>query len=190
MSPRWALVATAWLSGCAAAASTPAAPPPRAAPTQVVEEPPPPKPASAPRVLTDPPRDDASTFVTDPTGTDYSSGAVKPSGAVAGGTGGTGAPHVPGSLARGPSRPTGTDCSALFPAGAKATEGSVGLDVQVDASGATTGSRVLTEEPTGEGFGAAARTCASSMHFSPALDANGAPTAGRVQIRVAFRNSP
>lgn len=148
-----------------AAAPAPAAPAPDA--TARAED--------EPAEPTSPTPDGEPRFVTDPNGTDYGNGAVRSSASPSGG------------LSRAPSSPTGTDCNALFPPGARAASGKVTLEVDVGPSGATTASRVIDEQPSGEAFGAAAQVCARRMRFSPATDANGKPAAGRTRIRVAFQ---
>lgn len=182
------ILAAGLLAGCAAAAQVAERGPTHVAPRRESVAgrrvgPPPagggrveeaPLPASTDAEITPAPDDGPSTFVVDTDGNDYGSGVV------------TSAPD-PGSRARGPSRPTGTDCSAHFPSGARVAEGSATLELDVAASGATTASRVIAEQPKDQGFGVAARACARGIRFSPALDGAGQATSGKVEIRLVLR---
>lgn len=78
--------------------------------------------------------------------------------------------------------PSGGDwsCSHLFPSDPDAPDqAAVTLVVEVDGGGRASSIRVVRDP--GFGFGDAARRCAASQRFTPALAPDGAPIAGRTR---------
>jgi len=65
--------------------------------------------------------------------------------------------------------------------------GDVAVLVTVGKSGRVSNTQLLSESPSGQGFGSAARTCLASQSFVPALDraGNSAATAIRVNLRFS-----
>jgi len=91
------------------------------------------------------------------------------------------------SGAHGPAlRVTGSPCAGFFPALAGTDRGEVRIQVEVDAAGRPRASTVLAEHPHKAGFGSAARACAGRLHFSPAVDASGAPIVGHTKLKLQF----
>lgn len=99
-------------------------------------------------------------------------------GALAGSVAAAG--RGPGLLA------TRSPCAGYFPRQARAEQGEVKIEVEVDPSGRTRASTVLAEHPRDQGFASAARACAARLRFAPALSA-GAPVSGRATLRLTFR---
>jgi hypothetical protein len=56
----------------------------------------------------------------------------------------------------------------------------------VNQGGAVTSASVLSETPSGQGFGAAARACMLEQTLNPALDRAGRPAATAVNVNVRF----
>jgi hypothetical protein len=145
--------------------------------------------------------DDPVDFVTDPDGTMYGSGVVE--------RGGTQPYGPPGSVANAEliappqplpreaitpaselSRPARLDevdaCHGWFPAAATDDFAVVKLAVTVRPSGVVSSASILSENPQGQGFGAAARGCMTSRHFAPALDRGGKATTALAKVNVRF----
>jgi hypothetical protein len=102
---------------------------------------------------------------------------------AAGGAGSGTAVRRPGLLAQ------RNPCSGYFPVRANADHGQVQLSVHVDAAGHARADRLLLESPRGQGFGQAARACASALHFAPAVDAHGMPVKGVAKLELRFDRS-
>jgi len=58
--------------------------------------------------------------------------------------------------------------------------------VVVGKTGSVASAAIVSESPSGQGFGAAARTCMLSQHFTPALDRAGQPAATAMAVNVHF----
>lgn len=184
----------------------PAEPPPEAK-----NEPPPPAAAKVGNLLTAPddPKADKSdepySFLTDPNGNEYGSGAAAiggtadkaPPGAVASGKpGGTGTvaapppPPPPGptvDLSRKASLPNAANaCKGFFPGDADDDVATVKVMVTVKPGGEVASVTVMDENPKGQGFGKAARNCLLPAKFEPALDKDGKPTSGTLQFNIKF----
>jgi len=151
--------------------------------------------------------DEAVDFTTDPNGTAYGGGVVAVGGTAQFGAAGARptpfagtAPKAPpatkpagealvplADLSRKPALPGSDPCRGFFPASAEDDAGDVAVLVTVSASGRVTNTQLLSENPSHQGFGAAARTCLTSQHFVPALDraGNAAATAVRVNLRFS-----
>lgn len=140
--------------------------------------------------------DEPVRFVTDPNGTSFGYGAVQ-----RGGTAEAAAPSASGQPAPGPARAgIGTQpvlsrpprlaesdpCRGFFPKRALADHGEVTLRVRVERDGGVRSVTVGSESPSGQGFGAAARECLLSKHFSPALDEGGREVAVVSPVTVRF----
>jgi hypothetical protein len=80
----------------------------------------------------------------------------------------------------------GAPCSGFFPHAAEDDAGAVTVVVEVTSRGAPGRARVVAESPSGQGFAAAARACASRLAFEPATDALGAPTAAESVLKLRF----
>lgn len=148
--------------------------------------------------------DDPYTFLSDPDGKEYGSGAAAiggtadkaPPGAVASGTpGGTGSatakppppPPPPAvDLSRKPALTIADPCKGFFPGDADDDIATVVVLVTVKPSGEVASVNVVSENPKGQGFGKAARTCLQSVKLQPGLDKEGKPTTGTEQFRLRF----
>ena len=156
-------------------------------------------------------KDDPYTFETDPDGKEFAGGTSqigggdKPGlpGAVASGVpGGTGtgeAKKGPLSAAPPPPPPAPTvdksrvptlknpgACKGYFPADADDDAASVQVLITVQPNGKVTTASVLSEDPKGQGFGKAARTCLLSESFNSGLDRAGAPTVTTTTVNLRF----
>lgn len=110
------------------------------------------------------------------------SGAGRDGLGIGAGTRG-GAVHGPGLLAvRAP-------CRGYFPASAQADHGKVRIQIHVDPSGRPRLSQLLSELPLGQGFGPAARACAATLRFAPAVDGQGIAVAGEAKLELSFDRS-
>jgi len=78
-------------------------------------------------------------------------------------------------------------CRGFFPQSALDDSAQVSVMVVVGKTGSVGRATVVSETPSGQGFGAAARACMSSKRFTPALDRAGSPTATAVRVNVRFR---
>ncbi len=84
--------------------------------------------------------------------------------------------------------PTAADIRNVYPPSAKqrGVEGRVELICILDAEGAFTNCRVVSEDPSGEGFGAAALRVVPAFRAAPAVP--GFPMAGqRVRMPINFK---
>lgn len=155
-----------------------------------------------------PPQSDAAVdFTNDPSNASYGGGVV-----AVGGTAAFGAPgarvaaqggHAPlapvasrpaldaltpaSDLSRKPQLPGTDPCRGFFPNGAQDDAGNVVVIVTINKAGQVTNTQLLSESPSQQGFGVAARTCLSNRRFVPALDraGNSAATAVRVNLRFS-----
>jgi protein TonB len=149
--------------------------------------------------------DELVDFVTDPGGTSYGSGVVARGGtadhgahgASAAGVGSTPAPTraaaPPGdglvlaaNLSRRATLNEPDACAGFYPSEADVDSGVVTLTVVVRADGNVTSTAVLSETPSGQGFGKAARACLQRKHFEPSLDRAGNVVAAATSIRLRF----
>ena len=80
----------------------------------------------------------------------------------------------------------GNPCAGYFPAGANAAHGRVQVEVEVGPNGRIESTRVMAEQPLGEGFGGAARACADRLLFRPAHSVQGTPTEGLARLLLRF----
>ncbi len=192
-------------------AQSPVAPPE----AKATPEPPPPAAAKAGNLLTAPddtktdPADEPYSFVTDPNGNEYGSGTVAKggtedfgkAGAVASGVpGGTGTgvatkgpptppppPQAKVDLSRKPALAAGDGCGkSYFPADADDDVGMVQVLVTVKPSGEVASVSVMSENPKGQGFGKAARSCLLTKKFVPGLDADGKPVQTTTPVNIRF----
>lgn len=155
-------------------------------------------------------KDDPEVFETDENGQGYSGGTSgvgggpnpgKPGGAASGVPGGTGTgtagkgpltaappPKVAPTedLSRNPTLGNPNACKGFFPSDADDDSGQVQVLVTVAPTGQVTTANVLLENPKGQGFGKAARTCLLSTKLSPGLDAEGKPTTKSLPISIKF----
>jgi hypothetical protein len=77
-------------------------------------------------------------------------------------------------------------CHGYFPPQASDDVASASVMVVIGKTGSVSNATVISENPRGQGFGAAARTCMKSQHFTPALDREGRPTATAIRVNVRF----
>lgn len=151
--------------------------------------------------------EEAVDFTTDAHGASYGGGVVAVGGTAAFAAVGARVVPTPGSaplaptsarpvgdaltplsdLSRKPRLPVGDPCHGFFPGAAQDDVGQVGVMVTIGKSGRVSQTRLVSESPAGQGFGAAARTCMASQTFVPALDraGNSAATAIRVNLRFS-----
>ena len=142
--------------------------------------------------------DEPVRFVTDPNGTSFGYGAVQRGGtAEAASPTARGGQPAPGParagsgtglpvLSRPPRLGESDPCRGFFPKRALADHGEVALRVRVERDGSVRVVTVGSETPAGQGFGAAARECLLSKHFSPALDEGGREVAVVSPVTVRF----
>lgn len=110
-------------------------------------------------------------------------GTVGQGSAASGPTPGSGATDGPRLLT------SANPCAGFFPAGAHVAHGRVQVHVEVGADGHAASTRVLAEEPRGEGFGGAARACADRLRFTPAHTSQGTPVGGHARLLLSFHRS-
>lgn len=139
-------------------------------------------------------------FVTDPNGRSYGYGVVTRGGtSPAGGAKAESpapAPAAPVASAPGLAGPAdlserphlGVDdpCRGFFPAAASADAAAAVLRVVVEPSGKVRAVTVVSETPSGQGFGAAARQCLRGQRFSIPRDHDGNAVAAATTVRVRF----
>ena len=144
-------------------------------------------------------------FATDPNGTSYGGGVVAvggkadfgASGAQAAGKGATtvaspvvhdaGEALVPlADLSRKPKLDEADPCRGYFPHSAIDDDAHVSLRVVIGRNGRVMSALLLSENPPGQGFGAAAKTCMLSKRLVPALDRDGNPAATATRINLRF----
>jgi hypothetical protein len=155
-------------------------------------------------------KDDPYTFETDPDGKEFAGGTSqigggdKPGapGAVASGApGGTGTGEAKkGPLSAPPPPPPAPTvdkskpptlnepnaCKGFFPADADDDAATVQVLITVQPNGAVTTASVLSEDPKGQGFGKAARTCLLSKKFNPGLDKTGNAAVSTTTVNLRF----
>jgi protein TonB len=133
-------------------------------------------------------------FVTGSSST-VAGGAAASQGASPGTAGGSPGepPRHASSMSSGPDRSRkpalagGLEWACPFPPEAEAAgidDAVASIRVEVDASGAIRTASI--ESDPGHGFGRAARSCALTKRWSPALDRDGNPVAGGAVVRVRF----
>jgi outer membrane biosynthesis protein TonB len=151
-------------------------------------------------------QEEAVDFTTDAHGASYGGGVVAVGGTAAFAAAGARVVPAPGSapaappsarpgealtppsdLSRKPRLPVSDPCHGFFPSAAQDDVGDVGVMVTIGKSGRVSQTRLVSESPAGQGFGAAARICLASQAFVPALDraGNAAATAIRVNLRFS-----
>jgi len=150
--------------------------------------------------------EEAVDFTTDPHAASYGGGVVAVGGTAAFGAAGARVAPVAGNapaaqparpvgealtplsdLSRKPRLPGGDPCHGFFPRAAQEDVGDVAVMVTIGKSGRVSQTQLVSESPSGQGFGAAARSCLASQTFVPALDraGNAAATALRVNLRFS-----
>jgi hypothetical protein len=144
-------------------------------------------------------------FTSDPNGTSYGAGVVAvggkadfgAKGAERTGQGATPAPapvaHGGGdglvpvaNLSRKPRLDESDPCRGYFPRSATDDDARVSLHVVIDKGGRIASTVVLSEDPPGQGFGAAAKVCLRTKQLTPALDRDGNPAATAIRINLRF----
>jgi hypothetical protein len=141
-------------------------------------------------------------FVTDPNGTSYGYGVVSrggsntsdgPKGASAA-AGPSAAPiaapapalAAAADLSERPHLGVGDPCRGFFPAAASADAAAAVLRVVVEPNGKVRAVTLVSETPSGQGFGAAARECLRGQRFSNPRDHDGKAVATATTVRVRF----
>lgn len=89
-------------------------------------------------------------------------------------------------LSRVPRLPMKDPCQGYFPARATHDRATALVRVVVGKSGSVSSAAIVSESPSGQGFGAAARRCMLNQHFTPALDRSGRPAATGMAVNVRF----
>jgi len=151
-------------------------------------------------------QEEAVDFTTDPHGASYGGGVVAVGGTAA--IGAVGARLVPpggnqplapvtkrplgdaltpvSDLSRKPRLPGGDPCHGFFPRAALDDIGDVAVMVTIGKSGRVSQTQLVSESPSGQGFGAAARTCLAGQTFVPALDRGGNAAATAIRVNLRF----
>jgi protein TonB len=175
------------------AKAAPAPPPPAAKAGAVLTAPPDPNPSPAAAEPFD--------FTSDPNSHVYGSGVVAVGGtamhglpgARVGGTGTKPSPAPKGDgltalsdLSQKPRLTQADPCRGFFPDGARDDVATVSVRVTIGKSGTVADASVVSEAPTGQGFGAAARRCMLDQLFVPAIDRNGNAAATALNVNVRF----
>jgi outer membrane biosynthesis protein TonB len=171
-----------------------APPPPAARAGAVLTAPPDPAPAPAAAEPFD--------FTSDPNSHVYGSGVVAVggtathglAGARVGGTGNAPVPTPPpgdgltaaSDLSQKPRLRVSDPCRGFFPEAAQDDVAVVSVRVVIGKSGQVSNANVVSESPTGQGFGAAARRCMLDQVFVPALDRDGNAAATALNVNVKF----
>ena len=149
--------------------------------------------------------DEPYSFLTDPNGQEYGSGAAAiggtadhgAAGAVASGKpGGTGSvaakpppppPPAPTTdLSKKPALTVTNPCKGFFPSDADDDIAYVQVLVSVKPSGEAASVTVLSENPKGQSFGKAARSCLQAARFQPGLDREGKAVSASLQFNLTF----
>jgi protein TonB len=141
-------------------------------------------------------------FTSDPNSHVYGSGVVAVGGTATHGlagarVGGTGNAPVrtppPGDgltaasdLSQKPRLRVNDPCRGFFPEAAQDDVAVVSVRVVIGKSGQVSNANVVSESPTGQGFGAAARRCMLDQAFVPALDRDGNAAATALNVNVKF----
>ncbi len=183
----------------AVAANRPAAAPPPAARAGALH-------SALPEAAPAQQAEEAVDFTTDPNGKSYGGGVVAVGGTAALGAAGarvgpalgtapsaqpTARPGGDGltpawNLSRKPRLPGSDPCRGFFPGAAQDDVGDVAVLVTIGKSGRVSSTQLLSENPRGQGFGAAARTCLASQSFVPALDRDGNAAATAIRVNLRF----
>jgi hypothetical protein len=165
-------------------------------------------PATAGKLLTalpspSPASDQPLDFVTGPNGSSYGFGVVA-RGGTALGEGDRGTNPVArvavappratpvsdltalGDLSEKPQLTTPDPCRGYYPASAVVDSASTLVRVVLEADGRVRRADVLSETPTGQGFGLAARHCLAAPRFTSARDHEGRSVATATTVRVHF----
>lgn len=147
---------------------------------------------------------EAVTFVTDPEGHSFGSGVVARGGTLDRATTPVRVappPNAGPTIQRGPvgdaitpaanlSRAARLDesdpCAGKYPPSAKVDDGYATIALVVRPDGRVSSISVVSESPSGEGFGAAARECLKGKTLAPALDKGGSAVTAAATIRVRF----
>lgn len=108
----------------------------------------------------------------------------KPGGGPGTGAGMQTKPAV--DLSRAASLTVDNPCKGFFPADADDDLARVEVLVTVKPDGTVGNVSVLNENPKGQGFGKAARTCMLSAKFNPAFGKDGAPISATQQFNIRF----
>lgn len=176
---------------------------------KAAEPAPPPAAAKAGAVLTaapDAPEPDKSAepfdFTSDPNSTVYGAGVVAVGGTAAfgergaqvNGRGSTPVASAPAGdgltsasdLSERPRLRDADPCRGHFPADAVSDRAVATVRVVIGKRGNVTSASVVSEAPSGQGFGRAARTCMLQQVFAPALDREGRPAATALNVNVKF----
>jgi outer membrane biosynthesis protein TonB len=91
-----------------------------------------------------------------------------------------------GDLSQRPRLRVQDPCRGFFPAQARDDVALVSVRVVIDKGGNVASASVVTESPSRQGFGAAARACMLDQMFTPALDRAGRPAATALAVNVRF----
>ncbi len=192
----------------------PAPAPQPAVPNTKPDNTPPPPAAKVGNLLTatddknDDPNQKTYDFLTDPNGDEYGSGNAakggtadhggpgaaangKPGGTGTGGTGTGPAPAVQAKPEVDKSRvaslaSSDNPCKGFFPGDADDDLATVQVLVTVKPDGTVNNVSVISENPKGQGFGKAARSCMLSAKFNAAFDKSGAPVAATQNFNIRF----
>jgi hypothetical protein len=141
-------------------------------------------------------------FTSDPRSASFASGVVAVGGTGTHGLegaqlGGRGTeprrepPHGDGltaaaDLSQTPKLRVADPCRGFFPSSAHDDVATAVVRLVVNREGAVTSASVLSETPSGQGFGVAARACMLEQKLNPALDRQGRPAATAVNVNVRF----
>jgi TonB family protein len=77
-------------------------------------------------------------------------------------------------------------CRGFFPSSAHDDVATALVRLVIDPQGVVSNATVLSESPSGQGFGAAARACMLEQRLSPALNRQGRAVATAVNVNVHF----
>lgn len=89
-------------------------------------------------------------------------------------------------LSRKPSLGETDPCRGYFPRAASDDVATAAVMVTIGKNGAVSAVQLLSESPPKQGFGAAARSCMASKHFSPGLTRDGKPAATAIRVNIRF----
>jgi hypothetical protein len=145
---------------------------------------------------------EAFDFTSDPNSTVYGAGVVAVGGtatfgargAQAGGRGSTPVVSAPvgdgltaaSDLSERPRLRDSDPCRGFFPKDAVSDAAVATVRVVIGKRGNVTSASVVSEAPSGQGFGKAARMCMLEQVFAPALDREGRPAATALNVNVKF----
>lgn len=185
---------------------------PRAEPAPARAQAAAPEPARAAALITakaDPPAtpnaDEPVDFTNDPNVLGFGSGLVAVGGKAAVGLQGAAPSATPAALparaagpvgdgltpasnlSRKPSLGESDPCHGFFPNGAASDAATAAVLLTIGKSGAVSSVKLISESPSQQGFGGAARACMASKRFSPGLDRDGNPTATSIRVNIRFR---